>query len=146
MMYYHHWHVEERTLLFECCHKYRSPRQKVQQHHRHEVKPLKWCRFLIKAWHLLWDKVLLKATCLQMSRNISIKSNLRKMYKMYYDVRKSKKFQDSRNILHIMCGKCLIFQYLQLYFYCVTYAVKTIYAYFDYFFVIYVFVSAIDNV
>jgi hypothetical protein len=35
-----------------------------------------------------------------MSQKISIKSNLRKKYK---DVRKGKEFEDSSNILHIMC-------------------------------------------
>jgi hypothetical protein len=43
----------------------------------------------------------IKAACLQMSQNISIKSNLRNKY---YDFSKSKIIQDSSNILHVMCG------------------------------------------
>jgi hypothetical protein len=75
-----------------------------------------------------------KAACLQMSENISIKSNFRKMY-LYF------RKKDSRNNICLLGGINFGTDFpvfIILYFYCVTNAVRAIVAYFVLFLLIYV--------
>jgi hypothetical protein len=63
----------------------------------------------ISASIIMYYMYTIKAACLQMSKNISITSNLRKVYSEF---RKSRKIQYSSNISHAMGDQWLFFHYV----------------------------------